>query len=45
MSQTSKYNQRGVSSKKEDVHKAIKDMDKGLFPNAFCKIIAGFSGR
>ncbi len=39
MSPSSKYNQRGVSSKKEDVHKAIKDIDKGLYPNAFCKII------
>jgi len=35
----SRYNQRGVSSKKEDVHKAIKRTDKGLFPNAFCKIL------
>jgi phosphoribosylformylglycinamidine cyclo-ligase len=34
-----KYNQRGVSASKEDVHNAIKDLDKGLFPNAFCKII------
>lgn len=34
-----KYNQRGVSASKEDVHNAIKDIDKGLFPNAFCKII------
>lgn len=31
--------QRGVSSGKEDVHKAIKNVDKGLFPNAFCKVI------
>lgn len=34
-----KYNQRGVSAGKEDVHNAIKDIDKGLFPQAFCKII------
>lgn len=34
-----KYNQRGVSASKEDVHNAIKNLDKGLFPNAFCKII------
>lgn len=34
-----KYNQRGVSASKEDVHNAIKNIDKGLFPNAFCKII------
>lgn len=32
------YNQRGVSAQKEDVHNAIKHLDKGLFPNAFCKI-------
>ena len=34
-----RYNQRGVSASKEDVHKAIKKLDKGLFPNAFCKIV------
>ncbi|NOR86752.1 MAG: phosphoribosylformylglycinamidine cyclo-ligase [Bacteroidales bacterium] len=34
-----KYNQRGVSASKEDVHAAIKNIDKGLFPQAFCKII------
>lgn len=34
-----KYNLRGVSASKEDVHAAIKDVDKGLFPNAFCKIV------
>jgi phosphoribosylformylglycinamidine cyclo-ligase len=34
-----RYNLRGVSSSKEDVHTAIKDIDKGLFPNAFCKIV------
>lgn len=39
MSEQSKYGQRGVSSQKEDVHKAIRNIDKGLFPNAFCKII------
>ncbi len=44
MSPSSKYNQRGVSSKKEDVHKAIKDLDKGLYPNAFCKIIPDILG-
>ena len=33
-----KYLKRGVSSQKEDVHSAIKNLDKGLFPNAFCKI-------
>lgn len=39
-SDTSKrYAQRGVSASKEDVHNAIKNIDKGLFPKAFCKII------
>ncbi len=36
---TNRYSQRGVSAQKEDVHKAIKHVDKGLFPKAFCKII------
>ena len=36
---TDRYNLRGVSAQKEDVHNAIKKIDKGLFPNAFCKII------
>lgn len=35
----SKYEKRGVSADKEDVHNAIKNLDKGLFPNAFCKIL------
>ncbi len=39
-----KYQQRGVSSSKEDVHKAIKDLDKGLFPKAFCKVVADYLG-
>lgn len=39
-----KYNQRGVSAGKEDVHNAIKDLDKGLFPQAFCKIIPDILG-
>ena len=34
-----RYSQRGVSAAKEDVHSAIKNIDKGLFPKAFCKII------
>ncbi len=33
-----RYNQRGVSASKEDVHRAIEKMDKGLFPGAFCKV-------
>ena len=42
-SDTSKrYNLRGVSASKEDVHKAIKNIDKGLFPQAFCKIIPDY---
>ena len=35
---TDRYMQRGVSAAKEDVHKAIEKLDKGLFPKAFCKI-------
>jgi len=35
----SRYDLRGVSASKEDVHAAIKNVDKGIFPNAFCKII------
>ncbi|MCB9245322.1 MAG: phosphoribosylformylglycinamidine cyclo-ligase [Flavobacteriales bacterium] len=34
-----KYSKRGVSSQKEDVHAAISSIDKGLFPNAFCKVV------
>jgi len=40
----SRYSKRGVSSKKEDVHKAISKLDKGLYPNAFCKIIPDYLG-
>jgi phosphoribosylformylglycinamidine cyclo-ligase len=40
-----KYNQRGVSADKEDVHNAIKNIDKGIFPKAFCKIIPDILGR
>ena len=35
---------RGVSSQKEDVHAAIKNIDKGLFPQAFCKIVSDYLG-
>lgn len=49
MSQTSteatKYSQRGVSSSKDDVHKAIQNVDKGLFPKAFCKIVPDYLGN
>src|SRR6187402_1692225 len=42
-SDTSKrYAQRGVSASKEDVHNAIKNIDKGLFPQAFCKIVPDY---
>ena len=37
-----RYNRRGVSADKEDVHHAIKNMDKGLFPKAFCKIVPDY---
>ncbi|MDX2432862.1 MAG: phosphoribosylformylglycinamidine cyclo-ligase [Bacteroides sp.] len=39
MNSSSRYLQRGVSSGKEDVHQAIKNVNKGIFPNAFCKVI------
>ena len=39
-----KYNLRGVSASKEDVHNAIRKIDKGLFPKAFCKIIPDYLG-
>jgi phosphoribosylformylglycinamidine cyclo-ligase len=40
----SKYSKRGVSSGKEDVHEAIKNIDKGLYPKAFCKIVPDLLG-
>ena len=39
-----RYAQRGVSSAKEDVHNAIKNVDKGLYPEAFCKIVPDYLG-
>ena len=39
MNKDQRYSQRGVSASKEDVHSAIKNIDKGLYPKAFCKII------
>lgn len=36
------YNKRGVSAQKEEVHQAIKDLDQGLYPHAFCKIYPDF---
>lgn len=41
----SKYNARGVSARKEDVQNAIKNIDKGIFPNAFCKIVPDHLGN
>lgn len=40
----SRYNARGVSASKEDVHSAIRNIDKGLFPKAFCKIVPDLLG-
>ncbi len=40
-----KYNLRGVSASKEDVHNAIKKTDKGLYPKAFCKVIPDYLGN
>lgn len=42
---SSRYNLRGVSAAKEDVHQAIKNIDKGIFPKAFCKIIPDTLGN
>ncbi|WP_430810247.1 MULTISPECIES: AIR synthase related protein [unclassified Carboxylicivirga] len=44
MSSDSRYNLRGVSASKEDVHNAIKNIDKGIFPQAFCKIVPDILG-
>jgi len=44
MSKSGRYDLRGVSASKEDVHNAIKNIDKGLFPKAFCKIVPDFLG-
>lgn len=40
----SRYERRGVSASKEDVHNAIKDIDSGLYPNAFCKVLPDILG-
>lgn len=42
---TDRYSQRGVSATKDDVHNAIKNIDKGLYPNAFCKVVPDFLGN
>lgn len=39
-----RYSQRGVSASKEDVHQAISNLDKGLYPKAFCKVVADHIG-
>ncbi|MDP4285182.1 MAG: AIR synthase-related protein [Bacteroidota bacterium] len=39
------YSKRGVSAQKEEVHAAVKDLDQGIFPNAFCKIYPDFLGE
>jgi len=39
MEEELRYGKRGVSASKTDVHNAIKNLDKGIFPNAFCKIV------
>ena len=44
MGNESRYDKRGVSASKEEVHKAIKNMDKGLYPLAFCKILPDMVG-
>jgi phosphoribosylformylglycinamidine cyclo-ligase len=44
MSDDSRYKQRGVSASKEDVHNAIKNIDKGIYPRAFCKIVPDYLG-
>lgn len=43
-SKGSRYDRRGVSASKEDVHRAIQGLDKGLFPKSFCKVIPDFLG-
>lgn len=45
MTNNQRYTQRGVSASKEDVHNAIKHVDKGIFPKAFCKIVPDFLGN
>lgn len=42
MRKDERYNLRGVSASKEDVHNAIKNLDKGLYPRAFCKVIPDY---
>ena len=44
MRKDERYNKRGVSASKEDVHNAIKNIDKGIFPKAFCKVVPDYLG-
>jgi phosphoribosylformylglycinamidine cyclo-ligase len=44
MTDTTKYGLRGVSSQKEDVHRAIRNSEKGIFPRAFCKVLPDITG-
>lgn len=44
MSEIDRYSRRGVSAGKEEVHSAIRHLDKGLYPNAFCKVIPDVAG-
>ncbi|MDR3682044.1 MAG: phosphoribosylformylglycinamidine cyclo-ligase [Flavipsychrobacter sp.] len=44
MSDNNRYNLRGVSAQKEDVHRAVAKLDKGLYPNAFCKVYPDYWG-
>lgn len=44
MPKESRYQKRGVSASKEDVHQAIKNIDKGLYPKAFCKVVPDIIG-
>jgi len=45
MSKQSRYDQRGVSASKEDVHQSIQHLDKGLYPSAFCKVTPDITGN
>lgn len=45
MTDNQRYTQRGVSASKEDVHNAIRNVDKGIFPKAFCKIVPDYLGN
>mgnify|MGYP003497608574 CR=1 FL=1 len=45
MTDSSRYGKRGVSSGKEDVHAAISNIDRGIFPAAFCKIVPDLLGN